>query len=51
MKKNIYIKPLFQTVELKMHTALLIGSKDTEGMEKQLIIDESEAVTNPDNVF
>lgn len=50
MKKNIYIKPLFQTVELKMHTALLIGSKDTEGMEKQLIIDD-EAVTVPDDVF
>lgn len=50
MKKNIYIKPLVQTVELKMHTALLIGSKDAEGMEKQLIIDD-EAVTVPDDVF
>ena len=51
MKKNIYIKPLFQTVELKMHTALLIGSKDAEGMEEKLIIDESEAVNDPNDVF
>jgi hypothetical protein len=51
MKKNIYIKPLVQTVELKMRTALLIGSKDAEGMEKQLIIDEDEAVLDPNDVF
>ena len=51
MKKNIYIKPSFQIVELKMDTALLIGSKDAEGMEKQLIIDESEGVINPNDVF
>ena len=51
MKKNIYIKPSVQTVELKRHTALLIGSKDAEGMEKQLIIDESEAVLDPNDIF
>lgn len=38
--KKIYIKPLAQTVELKMPTTLLIGSKDPEGVEKYLIDEE-----------
>ena len=38
--KKYYIKPLAQTVELKMPTTLLIGSKDPEGVEKYLIDEE-----------
>ena len=38
--KKYYIKPLAQTVELKMPTTLLIGSKDPEGIEKYLIDEE-----------
>ena len=38
--KKYYIKPLAQIVELKMPTTLLVGSKDSEGMEKYLIEEE-----------
>lgn len=36
MKKK-YIKPLVLAVELNMRTTLLVGSKDTEGMETEII--------------
>ena len=35
--KKTYIKPQVLTVELKMYTTLLIGSKDYEGMETEII--------------
>lgn len=38
--KKIYIKPLAQTVELKMQTMLVVGSKDPEGMNRRIIEEE-----------
>ena len=38
--KKYYIKPLAQTVELKMPTTILVGSKDPEGMNRRIIVEE-----------
>ncbi len=38
--KKIYIKPLALAVELKMQTMLVVGSKDPEGMNRRIIVEE-----------
>jgi hypothetical protein len=38
--KKYYIKPLAQTVEPNMHTTILVGSKDPEGMNRRIIVVE-----------
>ena len=38
--KKIYIKPLALAVELKMQTMLVVGSKDSEGMNRRIIVEE-----------
>lgn len=40
MIKKAYMKPTMQTVALKQHAAVLVGSLDENGMNKNLIEDE-----------
>jgi len=40
MTKKAYMKPTMQTVALKQRAAVLVGSPDVYGMNKNLIEDE-----------
>lgn len=40
MTKKTYMKPTMQTVALKQRTAILVGSLDAYGMNKNLIEEE-----------
>ena len=37
---NLGAKPAVHTVELKMHSTLLVGSKNTYGMRRDIVTDE-----------